>query len=214
MGEDLCDQPYRAEAVRLWPLSHPSASIQNQKSNQVWGQMSSQRILNANLWLAKTILILKAACGYFFLIKTTHPPVSTHHCIPHHSCCLYHYYTAAPKSQLCPGEIKISTRWNPHLSSTPHLKLPQWYGHLQGLQEGQGSRRVPWTSFYNLGDTGGLTPLQSPDNEVFPPPAWPLLHKCSTLSSLLHSNGSHQEGGPPEAFWATSHDGKAKYILF
>lgn len=139
MGEDLCDQSYRAQAVWLWPLIHPSASTQDQKSKQVWGQMSSQEILNADLWLAKTILILKAACGCFFLIKTTHPPVSTHHFVSHHSCCLYHYHTAAPKSQLCPGEIEISTRWNLHLSSSPHLKLLLWYRLIWGLQEGQES---------------------------------------------------------------------------
>lgn len=139
MGEDLCDQSYRAQAVWLWPLIHPSASTQDQKSKQVWGQMSSQEILNADLWLAKTILILKAACGCFFLIKTTHPPVSTHHFVSHQSCCLYHYHTAAPKSQLCPGEIEISTRWNLHLSSSPHLKLLLWYRLIWGLQEGQES---------------------------------------------------------------------------
>lgn len=81
--------------------------------------MSSQGILNANLWLAKPVLIWKVACENFFLIKTTYPPVSTHHFVPHHSCCLYHYHTAAPKPQLCPGEIEIPTKWNPHLSSSP-----------------------------------------------------------------------------------------------
>lgn len=155
MGEDLCDQSYRAQAVWLWPLIHPPASTQDQKNKKVWGQMSSQEILNANSWLAKPILILKAACGYFFLIKTTHPPVSTHHFVPHHSCCLHHYPTAAPKSQLCPGGTEISTRWNPHLFSSPCLKWSLWYGHLWCLPEGQGGRRVPWASFYNLGDSGG-----------------------------------------------------------
>lgn len=136
MGEDLYDQSHRAQAVELGPLICLSASIQNQEIQQVWGQMSPQWILSAKLWLGKARVNWKAVCVLFcvfwsfFLIKTTHPPVlTTHRFVPCHSSCLYHYYRAAPRPPypVLLGETEITKRRNPHLSSSPHLKLPHYH---------------------------------------------------------------------------------------
>lgn len=156
--------------------------------------MNPQGMLKAKLQLENATLNWKAVCVLLWVscfLFSLRPPI--HLCRQqttlalYHPSCLYRYYRAA-STLFCVlwGEIEITTRQNIHLFSSPHLKLPLWYGHLQGLYKGQGSRRVLWASFCNPGDAGGLTPLQCPDVKLFLPPvtAQLLLHKHSTQSIL------------------------------
>lgn len=153
--------------------------------------MSSQGMLNENLWLAKTVLIWKAACGYFFLIKTTHPTVSTQHFVPHHSSCLYLYHST--KISALPWRSRNLYKVRPPSlqQPTPQIATVTW-----SPLRSPGGPREPESALSLLLQPGWYWwPHTSADVKFFPTPGWLLLHKSSALSSLLYSNGSHQEGG-------------------